>query len=132
MPAGGRQGRTAGPSRALAAGTHSRISSSPEREVSQIKKAKEPQVKRMNMNLPLELHNSFKSITASQGENMTDVLLGFIQNYIARYAAPTSKQKAGASEARRPYEGLDRRSASQDPTLRPPPDGCPAEVAESV
>ena len=85
--------RTAGPSRALASGTHNLIASSSEREVSEIKKAEEPRVKRMNLNVPLELHNSFKSITASQGENMTDVLLEFIQNYIAKYAAPTPKQK---------------------------------------
>jgi len=51
--------------------------------VSQIKKAQEePQVKRMNLNVPLELHNSFKSLTAAQGLNMTDVLLEFIQQYV--------------------------------------------------
>ena len=38
--------------------------------------------KRMNLNVPIELHNSFKSVTAAQGENMTDVLLEFIQNYL--------------------------------------------------
>jgi len=51
--------------------------------VSQIKKAQEElQVKRMNLNVPLELHNSFKSLTAAQGLNMTDVLLEFIQQYV--------------------------------------------------
>jgi hypothetical protein len=62
--------------------------------VSQIRKAEEPQVvKRMNLNVPLELHNSFKSITASQGDNMTDVLLEFIQNYVTKYSTSTSKQR---------------------------------------
>jgi hypothetical protein len=58
--------------------------------VSQIKKAEEPQVKRMNLNVPVELHNSFKSVTASQGQNMTDVLMEFIKEYVEKY---TSKQK---------------------------------------
>ena len=38
----------------------------------------------MNLNVPVELHNSFKAVTASRGINMTDVLLEFIQNYIAK------------------------------------------------
>ena len=51
--------------------------------MSEIAKARqEPQVKRMNLNVPLELHNSFKSLTAAQGLNMTDVLLEFIQQYV--------------------------------------------------
>jgi ParG len=58
--------------------------------VSHIKKAEEPQVKRMNLNVPVELHNSFKSVTASQGQNMTDVLMEFIKEYVEKY---TSKQK---------------------------------------
>ena len=40
----------------------------------------------MNLNVPVELHNSFKSVTAAQGQNMTDVLLDFIQNYITKYS----------------------------------------------
>jgi metal-responsive CopG/Arc/MetJ family transcriptional regulator len=58
--------------------------------VSQIKKPEETQVKRMNLNVPVELHNSFKSVTASQGQNMTDVLMEFIREYVEKY---TSKQK---------------------------------------
>jgi hypothetical protein len=58
--------------------------------VSQIKKPEEPQVKRMNLNVPVELHNTFKSVTASQGQNMTDVLMEFIREYVEKY---TSKQK---------------------------------------
>ena len=47
----------------------------------------EGKVKRMNLNVPLELHNSFKSVTAAQGQNMTDVLMEFIKNYVARHTA---------------------------------------------
>jgi hypothetical protein len=38
----------------------------------------------MNLNVPIELHNQFKSVTASQGQNMTDVLLEFIQSYVEK------------------------------------------------
>ena len=48
----------------------------------------------MNLNVPAELHNSFKSVTASQGKNMTDVLLEFIQTYVDKSgAAPAKKGK---------------------------------------
>jgi len=62
--------------------------------VSQISKPTEPQVKRMNLNVPLKLHNSFKSVTASQGQNMTDVLMEFIRSYIAKHA-PKPKRRRG-------------------------------------
>ena len=42
----------------------------------------------MNLNVPIELHNQFKSVTASQGENMTDVLLKFIRTTSIRTATP--------------------------------------------
>jgi len=38
----------------------------------------------MNLNVPIELHNAFKSVTASQGQNMTDVLLEFIRAYVEK------------------------------------------------
>jgi hypothetical protein len=38
-------------------------------------KPEEPQVKRMNLNVELSLHNAFKTATAGQGKNMTDVLM---------------------------------------------------------
>lgn len=59
--------------------------------MSPIKKPEEPQVKRMNLNVPVELHNSFKSVTASQGQNMTDVLMEFIKDYVEKHAS--GKQK---------------------------------------
>ena len=50
----------------------------------------------MNLNVPIELHNNFKSVTASQGLNMTDVLLEFIQEYVEKHrAAPAKKGKRG-------------------------------------
>ncbi len=53
---------------------------------------KEPKVKRMNLNVDLDLHNRFKAATAAQGENMTDVLLRFIRDYVAKKGvAPKSK-----------------------------------------
>ena len=59
--------------------------------MSPIKKPEETQVKRMNLNVPVELHNSFKSVTASQGQNMTDVLMEFIREYVEKHAS--GKQK---------------------------------------
>ena len=64
--------------------THNQIASFPEKEVSQINKPKGQKVKRMNLNVPTELHNSFKSVTAAQGKDMTTVLLAFIENYVAK------------------------------------------------
>lgn len=49
----------------------------------------------MNLNVPVELHNNFKAVTAAQGQNMTDVLLEFIQNYVDKNA---SKQPKGRSK----------------------------------
>jgi hypothetical protein len=40
----------------------------------------------MNLNVPVELHNSFKSATAAKGLNMTDVLLEFIRNYVTKHS----------------------------------------------
>ena len=62
--------------------------------MSQIGKVEEQRIKRMNLNVPIELHNSFKSVTAGQGKNMTDVLLEFIQNYVTKYSLkPKGRRK---------------------------------------
>lgn len=45
----------------------------------------------MNLNVPLSLRNSFKSITAAQGKNMTDVLMDFIRDYVAKNSSSKSK-----------------------------------------
>lgn len=64
-------------------------------EVSEIGKAKEqqPPVKRMNLNVPVELHNSFKSITAAQGQDMTTILLQFIQEYVDKHTMKKGRRK---------------------------------------
>jgi len=59
--------------------------------VSQISKVEEQKVKRMNLNVPVELHNNFKSVTAAQGQNMTDVLLEFIQQYVIKNSSSKPK-----------------------------------------
>ena len=48
----------------------------------------------MNLNVPLGLHNAFKSTTAAEGKNMTDVLLEFIKTYVDRYSSkPKGRRK---------------------------------------
>jgi len=81
----------------LAAGTYKRIHSPSRKGVSEIKKAEQPKVKRMNLNVPVELHNSFKAVTAAKGLNMTDVLIAHIEQYVAKYS-PSSKQPKGRSK----------------------------------
>ena len=45
----------------------------------------------MNLNVPVELHNTFKAATAAQGQNMTDVLLEFIQDYVMKNSSSKPK-----------------------------------------
>jgi hypothetical protein len=49
-----------------------------------MKKAKQKRVKRMNLNVPMEIHNSFKAATAAKSLNMTDVLMEIIQNCVSK------------------------------------------------
>jgi hypothetical protein len=65
----------------------------PRKGVSTIAKQKQEEWKRMNLNVPVELHNSFKSVTAAKGTNMTDVLLEFIQNYITKYSSKSKGRR---------------------------------------
>jgi hypothetical protein len=58
------------------------------------KAKKEPEVKRMNLNVPVELHNTFKSLTAARGENMTDVILKSIEDYV-KDNSPKPKRRRG-------------------------------------
>ncbi len=51
-------------------------------------------VKRMNINVEVSLHDAFKAATASRSENMTDVLLRFIEDYVAKNGV-SPKKKAG-------------------------------------
>ena len=60
----------------------------------EIGKQEEKGIKRMNLNVPVELHNSFKSVTAAQGQSMTDVLLEKIKEYVAKYSPkPKGRRK---------------------------------------
>ena len=59
-----------------------------------IKKAEESGLKRMNLNVPIDLHNNFKAATAAQGLNMTDVLMQFIQAYVEKNS-PSGKKPKG-------------------------------------
>jgi len=43
-------------------------------------------LKRVNLNIPLDLHNSFKSATAAQGLDMTTVLMQYIREYVDKYS----------------------------------------------
>ena len=62
--------------------------------MSKTAKSEDEGTKRMNLNVPVELHNSFKAVTASQGKNMTDTLLEFIQTYVDRYSPkPKGRRK---------------------------------------
>ncbi len=48
----------------------------------------------MNLNVPVELHNSFKAVTAAQGQNMTDVLMEFIKDYVTKHSPkPKGRRK---------------------------------------
>ena len=47
----------------------------------------------MNLNVPIELHNRFKSLTAAQGLNMTDIILEFIEDYVAKQSPKPNRRR---------------------------------------
>ena len=51
----------------------------------------EGKIKRMQMTVEPSLHNAFKAATAARGENMTDVLLQFIEDYVRKYTPAALK-----------------------------------------
>ena len=53
---------------------------------------KQEKLKRMNINVPVDLHDAFKAATAVQGENMTDVLMKFIEDYISKHGVEPKKK----------------------------------------
>ena len=61
----------------------------------EVSETKETGLKRMNLNVEVDLHNAFKAVTAAQGKNMTDVLLEFIEQYV------TKNREAGKKKVRR-------------------------------
>ncbi|HET9698400.1 MAG TPA: plasmid partition protein ParG [Terriglobales bacterium] len=50
--------------------------------------------KRMNLNVPVDLHNQFKITTVVQGKDMTEVLIDFIQQYVDKHY-PKNLSKKG-------------------------------------
>jgi hypothetical protein len=51
----------------------------------------ELKIKRMNLNLDANKHNAFKAATAAQGQNMTDVIIQFIEDYIKKNGVQPKK-----------------------------------------
>jgi hypothetical protein len=50
----------------------------------------------MNLNVEVPLHDAFKAATAAQGQNMTDVLLQFIRQYVEKNEVrPLKKGRRG-------------------------------------
>ena len=46
----------------------------------------------MNINIPTDLHNSFKAATAARGLEMTVVLQQFIEGYVAKHGPAPQKK----------------------------------------
>ena len=61
--------------------------------MSQIKQKEGTGIKRVNINVPTELHNSFKASTAARGLDMTVEHLEYIQSYVAKYGSTTPLKK---------------------------------------
>ena len=53
------------------------------------------EVKRLNMNVPRDLHDAFKAAAAAEGKQMTDVLLAFIEKYVEQHQ-PERLRRGGA------------------------------------
>lgn len=47
----------------------------------------------MSLIIPPELHRAFKQATASEGKEMSEVLIGFIQQYVAQHGPSASPAK---------------------------------------
>ena len=64
--------------------------------MSQIKTKEGTGLKRLNVNISAELHRSFKSATAAQGLDMTDLILEWIQKYVDKngLVAPKKGRRA--------------------------------------
>ena len=59
-----------------------------------IKKKEGTGIKRVNINVEIDLHNAFKAATAAQGVDMTTVLMEFIQKYVDKYESVVPKPKS--------------------------------------
>ena len=59
-----------------------------------IKPKQEPEIKRVNVNVPVPLHNAFKSAVAAQGQDMSSVLTQLIRDYVDQYGVqPKGRRK---------------------------------------
>lgn len=58
-----------------------------------IKKKEGTGIKRVNINVEINLHNAFKAATAAQGLDMTVVLIEFIENYVSKHGTTAPKPK---------------------------------------
>jgi sRNA-binding regulator protein Hfq len=61
--------------------------------VRSIKKKEGNEIKRVNINVEINLHNAFKAATAAQGLDMTVVLIEFIENYVSKHGTTAPKPK---------------------------------------
>ncbi len=52
-------------------------------------------VKRMNINVEVSLHNAFKAAAATRGKNMTDELMTFIKEYAQKHGTMKKAKKGG-------------------------------------
>lgn len=50
-------------------------------------------LKKMNLNVEVDLHNAFKAATAAQGKSITEVLLAFIRDYVKQNPPGKLKKK---------------------------------------
>lgn len=50
-------------------------------------------LKKMNLNVEVDLHNAFKASTAAQGKSITEVLLEFIRDYVKKNPAGGQRKK---------------------------------------
>lgn len=55
------------------------------------------EVKRLNMNVPRDLHDRFKAATAYEGKQMSDVLMDFIRKYVEQHR-PDRPRRGGTRQ----------------------------------
>jgi hypothetical protein len=63
-------------------------------EVRTIKQKEGTEIKRVNINVDVKLHNAFMAATAAQGVDMTTVLMEFIEKYVAKNGPATLKSNS--------------------------------------
>ena len=55
-------------------------------------------VKRMSLIIPPDLHRQFKIATAAQGQEMTEVVLEFIRQYVKKHLPASLAKKTGGRQ----------------------------------